>query len=745
MQARPGLEVDEGPDEISVSVRRSAAPDRTLDVALAGCAWLTLAAGVALARALSAADGHRWLDAGPTEVETTATCIALAILAALTAGLAWTRFVRHEGEVIRTDGRTLWHEVRGRAAGRTATYAVESIRGLGILDGPEGRWAARRARWWPAPRLAFELGARRIELARGLDDASAGELLERLAPWIERGDDTEGRTQPHGASLAPTVAPELGSAAVRCARCGAERFVELERVPHGEPAIGWCDGCGAWVELARDDCAHAASGLRTTDDADGVPRLELPASTNLATASLRVIDRLSFPAAALVLLGVVAIVTGDAPGRTLTLGRALTIGGALALSAAVTVALARAIVWLTLPLPPHRIVLRPSGMSVEWRRGPLLKSARFGYERTTEIAALPPRVTKPARQAATADRWRVRMRSGPRVVTIAERLDAGSAQRLAASIRAAAAHAAWRRGRIPGWVPRHELVCPECRGILDERPGPIGRLVEATVCAACEREWPVTASLAPSLGRMDVEPPPGDALTVTATSTLGAIVTIRARSWPRRLLGLVPPLVLGAAALAALRVVTTASHPTLWTLAVAGASASVLWLGKVVAAVSTRAIEIRVDHHALTLRRVRLLGSTARRIPIERVLAVERRRAAPRAEDTRERTAAVCLRWRRGLGVRFFGSGRMRLATHLSAPEQVWLVTTLDRIVFETAFAPAREALGAGVTSFVGPTAEVSDDSSTASAAPADVVAKLEPRAVDDSQPDDRNSRIAAM
>ncbi len=541
------------------------------------------------------------------------------------------------------------------------------------------------------------------------------------------------------------MAPELGSAAVRCARCGAERFAESERVPNGEPAIAWCDGCGAWVELAWDDAGRTQHGVRTSDDEDGNPQIELPASTNLATAWLRGIDRLAFPASALALFGVVAIVTGDAPGRTLTLARVLTVGGAVALLASTMVVLARGIVWLTLPLPPRRILLRRSDMAVEWRRGPFVRLARFGYERTTDIAALPPRTGKPARQAASSDRWRVRMRSGPRVVTIAERLDAGSAQRLAASIRAAAAHAAWRRGRIPGWVPRHALVCPECRSSLDERPGPAGRIVEATVCAVCEREWPVMASLAPSLGRLDVEPPTGDALTVTTSSTPGAIVTIRARSLPRRLLGLAPPLALGAAALAALRVVTTTAHPTLWTLAVAGAGASVLWLGKVVAAVSTRAIEIRVDHDTLTLRRVRLLGSTARRIPIERVLAVARRRAAPRADDTRERTAAVWLRWRPGLGLRFLGRGRIRLAAHLSAPEQRWLATTLDSIVFETAFAPAREAHGTSVTSLAGPAAEVADEPSTTSAAPADVMASPAPRAGDDAQPDDRNSRIAAM
>ncbi|MFN7952818.1 MAG: hypothetical protein U0610_13930 [bacterium] len=676
------LDVDEHADEITISIRGDATPDRALDLAFAVAVWLEVAGWVALARAGADALGRAApLREGPW----IAVAIALLALGALAVVLGHARAARSEREVLRSDSRTLWREVHGRLASRTESYPVESIRALGVMDPPGGRWAAALARWWPVPRLSFQLGARPVRFGRGLDDDAASEVLERLAPWIERADGAHGRTRPHGPNLAPTTAPELGAGAVRCARCGAEHVIAADPASLPEPAIAWCDGCAAWVELARERELDGPqpTGARLAATAHGAESvLDLPASASLATRLAARMRRLAFPVVCLAVLGAVAMASGA------TLGRAVTMAGRVALLAAVLAALARLVLWVALPLPPHRIRLRRDGLRIEWRHGPLVRSAALGYERTTSIAAIAPR--RRGRTVPPADRWRVCIRSGPRVVAIASWLTAEGAARLAQAIRDAAAHAAWRWGRMPGWVPRHELACPACRAPLDERPGPPGEPVEAVVCERCERTWSVAEALSASLGRMEIDSPPGDDLAITTSPVHGAIVTVRAEPLGRRLRRLVPGLVCVAGAYGLHRATAVTHIGQLRVLAWTSAALGVVWLARAVAAASTRAIEIRVNHDTLTLRRVRALGSTARRVPIERVEAVERRRRAPRADDPAERPAAVRLRLRRAFALPLLAHARVRLGAHLDAAEQRWLATVLDRIVFETAFPEPR-------------------------------------------------------
>ena len=134
--------------------------------------------------------------------------------------------------------------------------------------------------------------------------------------------------------------------------------------------------------------------------------------------------------------------------------------------------------------------------------------------------------------------------------------------------------------------------------------------------------------------------PPGDDLAITTSPVHGAIVTVRAEPLGRRLRRLVPGLVCVAGAYGLHRATAVTHIGQLRVLAWTSAALGVVWLARAVAAASTRAIEIRVNHDTLTLRRVRALGSTARRVPIERVEAVERRRRAPRA-GCRSRTSPI--------------------------------------------------------------------------------------------------------
>lgn len=664
--------VDDGPQELTVTLRHDPRPDGALDAALAAWAWLELALLVLAARLGFGAAGAPSVaaSAGPWLVGPL--FAALVVVSALGALLVRARFRRAEHEVLRTDGEVLWIERHAPLEVRTRAFEVERIHELRVTPAPRGDRSRWPRRWWPAARLAFEVEGRTTLLGHDLDDEAAERVLEALAPWLERGGDGARRVVPHGATLVNAVPPELGEGATRCGRCGAEQATPADA------AIAWCDGCAAWVEVLREPSpadAHAASRLLTADTLDDLPVLVLARRPTLAVRLRR--------AAAVVVLGAglfAAVSAFALAAPTIPEPRVRLAVLGLGLVSATLTALA-ALAWTLLRQPPHRIVLFPDGPRIEWRRGPRTHAVQLAYERTT---ALDVHVGKHAAVVA---------RMGAVTVPVASGLEPAQARRLAAAVRHHLAHAAWRAGRTPGWVARMELACRRCGNAIEPERTAGGAAPDPVRCEHCERVWPLAEALAPSLARVALEPERSDQLEVSTSPIHGTVVRVATAPPWRRLAAFVPALALAGGGWAAFRWLPHLGVTSLRSWSMIAVGTGVLLAFRALAIATVRAHELRVGHDTLTLRRVRLAGSTERRIPIERVAAVVRPVRGRRAAEDEPRRAAVRLAVRRLLPIPGLGPERIRLGAHLPAHEQLWLAHTLDRLIFETAYPPAEPAV----------------------------------------------------
>lgn len=660
--------VDEEPHELTVTIRHDPRPDARLDVAVAVWAWLEIAALVLTARLAFGAPGAPSVAASASPWLIVPLLAALVVVSAAGAGVIRARLRRAEDEIVRTDGHTLWIERHSPLEVRTRAFEVDRIHELRVASVRRHARARWRQRWWPEARLAFEIEGVTTRLGRGLETEEAVEVLEALAPWLEPGEGGARRVVPHGAALASAVPPELGEGATRCGRCGAEHSVR------GDAEIAWCDGCAAWIEVLREPAerdAAACSRLVTAGLEDDTQVLTLTPGRGLAV-------RLRAGAARVVVIaGLFAAVSGFALAAPTIPEPRVRLGVlALGIACAVLTALA-ALTWALARQPPHRIVLLADGPRIEWRRGPRTSAAQLAYERTTSI------------DARTGSRSSVVARMGALSVPLATALALDEARRLASVIRYHAAHAAWRAGRTPGWVARMEIACRRCGNAMAPPREPGGEAPDPVRCEHCERLWPLSEALTPSLARIDLDPELSDHLEVSASPAHGTVVRVRTAPPWRRLGGLVPALALTAGGWAAFRFLPWLGVTSLRTWSMIAVGAGVLLTLRAFATATVRAHELRVSRDALTIRRVRLAGSTERHIPIERVAAVARPVRGRRAAEDEPRRAAVRLLVRRLIPVPGLGPERIRLGAHLPAHDQLWLARALDKLIFETAYPPA--------------------------------------------------------
>ncbi|MBK7976858.1 MAG: hypothetical protein IPK07_27575 [Deltaproteobacteria bacterium] len=670
------MDVVESPQELTVTIHRDPRPDPALDAALAVWGWLEVALLVGVARLGFGTAGAPSVAASAEPWLVATLLTTLVVASAAGALLIRVRFRLAEHEVVRTDARTVWVERHAPLEVHTRAFDLEHIHELRITRPRSGDPARLPRRWWPESRLAFEVEGHTTRLGRGLDDEEATRVLEALAPWLTAGEGGERRVVPYGPALASAVPPELGEGGARCSRCGAERTfgggAGEELGEHASAGIAWCDGCAAWVEVLREPSPHdaaATSSQVSVNAADEVTMLVLTPRPTLAARLRSGAAVLGFGAT------LVAAVSArhrraDDPGARgpprCARDRCDERHGHRARRAHVGPSCGK----------PHRILLTPDGMRIERRRGPWTRAVQLAYERTTSL------------DAHLGEKPAVVARMGAVTVTIAAGLGGAEALRLAAALRYHAAHAAWRAGRTPGWVPRMELACRRCGEGIEPTRGPRGEAPDPVRCEHCQRLWPLAEALAPSLARVALEPELSDDLEVSTSPLHGTVVRVcNAPPW-RRLGGFVPALVLGGGGWIGFRWLPTLGVTSLRTWSMIAVGSGVLLALRAIAIATVRAHELRTSHDALTLRRVRWIGSTARRIAIERIAAVVRPVRGRRAAEDEPGRAAVRLLIRRRLPIPGLGPERIRLGAHLAAHDQLWLARTLDKLIFETAYPP---------------------------------------------------------